>query len=545
MAVAGNNVTIMRAGVVVQELALGAKMVMGRSPEAEIHLEDAQMSRAHAVITEDAGRYFLTDQSTNGVILNGQRIPKGHPVEILNGAVAGVASFELHFSIGAEDVLMETQQIELEPATPVDVPAAKAAPAAAASRPAATPAPAADLGRGPVLEEHDSANLWCKGNATLQVVDVISETYDVKTFRLAGPNGMMFSYKPGQFITISVEIEGKTVKRSYSISSSPSRPHTLELTIKRCPGGLVSNWANDNLKVGDTLKVKGPNGKFSCFNFPAQKILLIGAGSGCTPIMAMSRWLVDTAADVDAVLLISARTPRDIIFRKELEVLAARHPRFKVYMTVTGAWESTDMWAGIRGRLSQDMIRMVAPDFMERSVFMCGPKPFGDGAQDHLKAMGFPMENLHTESFGGAPPKKKKKKKAAAPAAADAAPAARAPAPEPVAAAAPAPAPAAAAPAPAAAPATAAAPAGFQVQFSTSGVTVASAGDEMLLDLADDNGVEIDSACRAGSCLSCKVKLVSGEVDMDVDAELDDEERAEGYILACSSTAKSDVVIEA
>jgi len=531
MAVAANKVTIMRAGVVAQELELGAKMVIGRSPEAEIHLEDAQMSRAHAVITEDAGRYFLTDQSTNGVIFNGQQIPKGHPVEILHGAVAGVASFELHFSIAAEEELMETQQIELEPATPDDVPPAKSAPAAAAENSVAAPAPAADLGRGAVLEEHDSANLWCSGKATLEVVDVISETYDVKTFRLAGQNGMLFSYKPGQFLTISVEIEGKTVKRSYSISSSPSRPHTLELTIKRCPGGLVSNWANDNLKVGDTLQVKGPSGKFSCFNFPAEKVFLIGAGSGCTPIMAMSRWLVDTAADVDVVLLISARTPRDIIFRKELEVLAARHPRFKVYMTVTGAWESTDTWAGIRGRLSQEMIRMVAPDFMERSVFMCGPKPFGDGAKDHLKAMGFPMENLHTESFGGAPPKKP---------AADAAPpaAAPAPAPKPVAAAAPAPAPA---PAPAAAPVAA----GFQVQFSTSGVSVASAGDEMILDLADDNGVEIDSACRAGSCLSCKVKLVSGEVDMDVDAELEDEERAEGYILACSSTAKSDIVIEA
>ena len=137
------------------------------------------------------------------------------------------------------------------------------------------------------------------------------------------------------------------------MSSSPSRPHLLEVTIKRMPGGLVSNWFCDHVKLGDVLTVKGPAGKFTCFNYPSNKMLFIGAGSGITPILSMSRWIADTASDVDVKLLASFKSPQDIIFRKEFEMLSARSSGFQVGITVTSGWHGTDFWTGFNGRVKR------------------------------------------------------------------------------------------------------------------------------------------------------------------------------------------------
>ncbi|MGZ8227007.1 MAG: hypothetical protein ACXWT3_10260 [Methylococcaceae bacterium] len=86
----------------------------------------------------------------------------------------------------------------------------------------------------------------------------------------------------------------------------------------------MSNWFCDHVRLGDVLTVKGPAGKFTCFNFPSQKMLFIGAGSGITPILSMSRWITDTASNVDVKLLASFKSPPDIIFRRKFEMLSAR-----------------------------------------------------------------------------------------------------------------------------------------------------------------------------------------------------------------------------
>lgn len=97
----------------------------------------------------------------------------------------------------------------------------------------------------------------------MKVADIVEETHDVKTFRLVGEKPVLFSYRPGQFITFLLNIDGQDVERSYSMSSSPSRPHVLELTVKRVPGGVVSNWLCDHVKLGQRLTIKGPLGRTS------------------------------------------------------------------------------------------------------------------------------------------------------------------------------------------------------------------------------------------------------------------------------------------
>ena len=500
-----------------------------------MQLEDPQISRVHAVITEEDGAYLLNDQgSMNGTYVNQVRLERGQKVRLKDGDVIAILMFTMRFE---SSVAVDVRSV-------TDPSISRAAVLADLEQP---PEPCVLLSH--LLDAGTKATVWSKGEMTLRVADIIQETQDTKTFRLVGHSATLFSYKPGQFITLTVHIDGKPVQRSYSISSSPSRPHTLELTIKRVPGGLVSNWMNDRVSLGDELQVRGPSGKFSCFNYPSRKMLCIAGGSGITPIMSMLRWIVDTAADVDVVLLYSGRSPADFIFRKELETISARHSGLRVVFTVTSSWTGTESWTGLTGRCNQRMIELVAPEIHDRHIFLCGPKPFSDTVKTELACLDYPMANLHTESFGqgrvaaGTPQAIPAANSAASSAGMAAAPV---PAPpEPVAAAAPEPTPAppiaeAAVEPPAAA---AVSPSGFRVVFESSGVEAESEPETSLLELAEGNGVEIDYACRQGSCGSCRTKCTSGKVRME-EADLSDEEREEGWILACVAFAESDVTLD-
>jgi ferredoxin-NADP reductase len=346
---------------------------------------------------------------------------------------------------------------------------------------------------------------------------------------MVGETPVLFSFKPGQFVTLRLNIDGKDVRRSYSISSSPSRPHCLELTIKRVPGGLVSNWMCDRVKLGDVIGMKGPSGKFSCFNFPSRKMLFIGAGSGITPVMSMLRWIVDTAADVDAFLFVSARTPKDVIFKNELEWMSSRHSGIRVAMTMTNRWTGGETWTGLTGRCDASMLKLLVPDLHERHAFMCGPGPFMEAVKDCLRSIEFPIAQLHLESFGEARVVKGEKvqprdvpKHVAVPSFA-----------EPAAAVA------------VAAPAPSKSTAAFTVAFSKAAKSVKTDGEASLLDLAEANGIEINYGCRSGSCGDCKVQVSKGSVDYGEHCEITDDEKKKGLVYACIARPLSDLEVVA
>jgi ferredoxin-NADP reductase len=164
---------------------------------------------------------------------------------------------------------------------------------------------------------------------TLQCCHVREETHDVKSFFFRSPEGRGFTFEPGQFVTLELDIDGQTVNRCYTISSSPTRPHTLSITVKRVPGGTVSNWLHDNLREGARVRVLGPSGAFTCARHPASKYLFLSAGSGITPLMSMSRAHHELSEDRDIVFVHSARTPNDIIFARELDLMAANQRNFR------------------------------------------------------------------------------------------------------------------------------------------------------------------------------------------------------------------------
>lgn len=514
-------VLVLRDGQQVKELPLAPGMVFGRGATASVQLEDPTLSRVHAVLQKDGDRWFLVDKSSNGTWLDGAKLDIDKPVQLQPGSTAALGAFQLQFRLAT--------RAAVEGATRRG-PAPSAAPAPVEPPPSSSPL------LEHLVDKHKEIPIWKDGTIQLRVADIIEETHDTKTFRLVGLAPVLFSFKPGQFVTLKLPIGGKEVSRSYSISSSPSRPHCLELTVKRVPGGLVSNWLCDNVKLGDTLVARGPAGKFSCFNFPSKKVLFIGGGSGITPVMSMLRWIVDTAADVDAYLFVSAKSPRDIIFRNELNWMSSRHSGIKVGITCTSRCTGADSWTGLTGRADANMLKLLVPDLFERHIFMCGPEPFMDAVTQCLREIDFPIANLHVESFGkvrvapGSEQKPRDVPKAP-------------PAPAPVASVAVAPEAPVAIPV---APPAAAAPARtYKVSFLKSGKVVETAGDSPLLDLAEANGVEIGYQCRSGSCGECKVLCKGGGVAIDEHCAISDDEKAEGFIWACCSQPTADCSLDA
>ena len=352
---------------------------------------------------------------------------------------------------------------------------------------------------------------WRRGRIEVRCEAVIPETADVRTFVLVPVKPTMLVYEPGQFVTLELPIEGKTVRRSYTMSSSPSRPHALAITVKRVPQGLVSNWLHDNLHPGAALHLSGPHGMFSCFNAPAPKLLLVAAGSGITPIMSMLRWLADTASACDIVFINNVRTPSDVIFARELDYLATRMGDSLRLGVMPAAGLPGTAWNGPVGHFSEQLVRLCAPDFAEREVFVCGPAGYMKVVRATLDRMGLPMARYHEESFG-------------------------APQFAMVSAIAP---PLLFSPASVVVPAAPQAEAGARVEivFAKSGKTVTAIEGDFLLDLAEEHDVAIESGCRSGNCGACKVIRTEGKVVMEEQTALSAEDIADGYVLTCVGRA--------
>jgi len=347
---------------------------------------------------------------------------------------------------------------------------------------------------------------------TLVCCHVRQETHDVKSFFFRSPQGRAFSFEPGQFITLELDIEGETINRCYTISSSPARPHTISITVKRVPGGIVSNWLHDNLQPGAAIRVLGPAGEFTCARHPARKYLFLSAGSGVTPLMSMSRAHHDLAEDRDIVFVHSARTPDDIIFARELDLIAANQANFRTSFVVERLGARTN-WPGVTGFLTLPLLKLIAPDFMEREIFTCGPAPYMKAVRGLLDEAGFDRTRYHEESFSF--------ESLTAGAVAEV---------------------------PIAEAATAenghAATSQFSVSFAKSGREIACGAAQHVLDAARQAGVRLPASCTQGMCGTCKVRLVSGQVDMKHNGGIRQREIDQGMVLLCCSKPLSDLVID-
>ncbi|QWK80620.1 hybrid-cluster NAD(P)-dependent oxidoreductase [Ochrobactrum sp. BTU1] len=396
---------------------------------------------------------------------------------------------------------------------------------------------------------------WTPGKTKVRCVDVIAETHDTKTYNFVAEQQVLFDYKPGQFVTIEVPLPGQTLRRSYTISSSPSRPNVLSITVKKVPMGWMSNWLYENMTEGFECIVNGPTGKFTCANHPSEKILFLAAGSGITPCMSMLRWLADTSKKTDVVFINNVRTPNDIIFHQELLYLSTRFGSRMRLAIVPSSLHPGQPWHGPIGTFNEELMRSYAPDFIEREIFVCGPPGYMQAAKNLFASLKFPMEHFHHESFGGAGP--------ALPAAVNPVSAAGSAKPS-VCDALPS-IPKVQTPASGlglkastsssaggSAVATPPASAQKQVVLSTGGQSrVKIKGgesfivehDQSILEAAESCGVQLEHSCRSGVCGACKMRKISGKVEMAEGHVLSPEDVSEGLILTCIGRATGEVVI--
>jgi ferredoxin-NADP reductase/Fe-S-cluster-containing hydrogenase component 2 len=336
----------------------------------------------------------------------------------------------------------------------------------------------------------------------LTLAEVQDVTHNVKTFRFRPPGegNIPFDYLPGQFLTLHIAPRGIPTKRAYTIASTPTWRDRIEITVKREDHGLVSRWLHDELRVGDEVEVEAPNGTFVFSGKEAKSAVLIGGGVGITPMMSTARYLTETSWPGKVYLILGFRAPRDFIFRDELAELAARNAQLSV--TVAMSRPADEPWTGATGRIDAALLASAVPNIVSQRVHICGPPPMMDTVKAALTGLGVPDAQIKVEAFGTV--KRDPTERG-----------------------------------------TASAEVSGKVVFQTSDMAAPVPVGATILDVAEEAGVFIDNACRSGTCGSCRVKLVSGSVRMDVEDALTEQDKAEDYILACQARIRGDVTVEA
>ncbi len=477
--------------------------VIGRSTTCDLVLTNPEVSRVHGrIIYLDPAYYFIDVGSASGSLLNGEMIPIDDPHPLHPGDLLQLGQTFLHIESLVAPISAASLETAIE--TPTLVP----------------------------------TQPWVAEDLVCRCCRIVDETPDVKTFCLVAEPPVLFCYQPGQFVNLEMVIDDKPVRRCYSISSSPTRPYHLSVTVKRVPSppdqpevspGLVSNWLHDQFKVGDRVKlVGGPMGSFSCLPTVPPKLLLISAGSGITPMMSMLRWLQDTLIDCDIIFLYSATSPEDVVFRAELEAIAAQMPNLRLAITVTRP-SLKQAWMGLTGRISASMLPMVAPDLLERSAYVCGSEGFMQAIRALLESLKFPMQNYQEESFGG------QSSSSISPTAPQTAisdggqldatlikPLSSkfytlgngqdAPSDLPL----------------------STQPAVSVIYFTKSDREVLADDSTSILETAEQEGIQLRHACRVGACGACKVSIQKGQVRyQNSPAALTSADQQAGYALTC------------
>ena len=244
----------------------------------------------------------------------------------------------------------------------------------------------------------DEPSTWTD-DEPLECCAVVPEAPDVATISFVSPSGAWFRYQPGQFLTLELPLPGGTIWRTYTISSSPSRP--LDDRDHRQGGGRQHRHALDarppaRQACGFARGAWRESSPSRCG--ATRKYLFISAGTGITPSLSMTNYLYDRGLGQDVVLISCARRPAEIICRRRLELMASRVPSIKLHFIVEQE-DPYDVWTGYRGRLNQTDARLDRERLSRARGVLLRPRALHAGVRDMLIALGFDMEHYHQESF--------------------------------------------------------------------------------------------------------------------------------------------------
>jgi 3-ketosteroid 9alpha-monooxygenase subunit B len=332
---------------------------------------------------------------------------------------------------------------------------------------------------------------------TLRVAAVLDETPDARSLVFDVPEALRetFHYRPGQFLTLRLPVDGALLPRCYSMSSAPALDAAPRVTIKRVAGGAGSNWICDHVKPGDALDVLAPSGVFTPGSLDGDFLLFAG-GSGITPVYSILRSVLALGKG-RALLVYANRDEQSVIYGRELDALAAQYPqRFEVVH-----WLDSE-----RGVPGVEQLGDLARDWRTAQAFICGPGAFMDSAAAALDTLGFAKERVHIERFVSLPAE------AANGAGENATPHD-----------------------------TAASHLSVQLEISLGGAVhhIATSGDETLLEAAVRAGLNAPFSCQEGMCASCMCQVLEGSVHLRRNEALDSSDLKRGWTLSCQAVPTS------
>jgi ring-1,2-phenylacetyl-CoA epoxidase subunit PaaE len=345
---------------------------------------------------------------------------------------------------------------------------------------------------------------------TLKISDIRQETDDCVSVAFAVPQELNKDYQfiQGQYLTLKTQINAEEVRRSYSICASPL-DNELRVAIKRVKEGLFSNYANDNFKIGDSIDVMTPMGKFytELKEDNAKNYLAFAGGSGITPMLSIMKTVLLTEPNSRFTLLYGNQNRNTIIFKELIEGIKNQFmQRLRVYHILSNEITDVPLLSGLMtkekcGEFFQKLIDLSNID----ECFICGPEPMMDSVEAALQDAKMDTQKVHIERFTPSTNLKPKTEKVE----------------------------------------TADAEMVSSVSVQLDGVVFdlkVKYGGESILDAALKAGADLPFACKGGVCCTCRAKVIEGEVHMDVNYALEKDEVAQGFVLTCQSHPKTEKV---
>lgn len=426
---------------------------------------------------------------------------------------------------------------------------------------------------------------WHPQEFMAECVETVPEAGGMMTFVFRRSDGAPLAFRAGQYVNVAFPVGGEDedpMDRSYSLSSSPTKPWTFNITVKRDTHGVVSPWVHANVRPGTVLDMLGPVGAFHLPDVDRRaRYLMLAAGAGITPIMSMVRTIHSLPGQADVVVLYHGAEAGGFAFHRELAYIASVDSRIKVFYSL-GDRNKVEGWDGLTGRLTAAMLDEVAPDANGRQVYACGPEGYLNTASELLNKVGVDDTSIYMEFFSGDRQtllEYQAELELAADIAGEIAEEIADSAEEyyegqpaafglyepgydadgtleaaglPLETADPVEAPhdgGAGTELQAAAPDAS----GFDtvgtgsltLSFLRTGINVRIDPTEHILGVAQRAGVRIGANCKEGMCGSCKIVKLSGEVTMNHQGGIRAREIDAGKFLPCCSTAQTDMVIDA